>query len=71
VKELPEPTAILFLHPGITLPATLKVIFPATVEAAVMFLAWRKVRLPGASVRDAPTEPLEIVIVVAAEIAAR
>ena len=36
-----------------------------------MFLAWRKVRLPGASVSDALAEPLEIVIVVAVDIAAR
>ena len=71
MKELPEPTAILFLHPGITLPATLKVIFPATVETAVMFLAWRKVRFPGASVSEALTEPLEIVMVVAVEVSAR
>ena len=70
VKEFPALT-LLFLHPGRTLPATLKVIFPATVATAVMFLAWRKVRLPGASVSDALTEPLEIVIVVAVEIAAR
>jgi hypothetical protein len=71
VKELPEPTAILFLQPGRIFPATLKVIFPATVEIAVIALAWRKVRLPAASVRDAPTEPLAIVIVVAVEVSAR
>jgi hypothetical protein len=70
VKELPALTA-LFLHPGITFPATLKVILPATVETAVMFLAWRKVRFPGASVREALTEPVEIVMVVAVEVSAR
>jgi hypothetical protein len=70
VKELPALTA-LFLHPGITFPATLKVILPATVATAVMFLAWRKVKFPGASVRDALTDPLEIVIVVAVEVSAR
>ena len=70
MKELPALTA-LFLHPGITFPATLKVIFPATVATAVMFLAWRKVKFPGASVRDALTDPLEIVIVVAVEVSAR
>jgi hypothetical protein len=70
VKELPALTA-LFLHPGITFPATLKVILPATVETAVMFLAWRNVRFPGASVRDALTDPLEIVMVVAVEVSAK
>ena len=70
MKELPALT-ILFLQPGRILPATLKVIFPATVATAVMFLAWRKVRFPGASVREALTEPLEIVIVVAVEVSAR
>jgi len=69
VKELPALTA-LFLHPGITFPATLKVILPATVETAVMFLAWRKVKFPGASVREALTEPVEIVMVVAGEVSA-
>jgi hypothetical protein len=53
------------------LPATLKVIFPATVATAVMFLACLKTRLPGASVREALTDPLEIVIVVAVEVSAR
>jgi hypothetical protein len=70
VKELPALT-VLFLHPGMIFPATLKVILPATVATAVMFLAWRKVKLPGARVSDALTEPLAIVMVVAVEIAAR
>ena len=38
VKEFPALT-VLFLHPGNTFPATLKVILPATVATAVMFLA--------------------------------
>jgi hypothetical protein len=59
------------MQPGRTFPATLKVIVPATVATAVMFLAWRKVKLPGARVSDALTEPLAIVMVVAVEIAAR
>ena len=71
MKELPEPTAILFLQPGRILPATLKVILPATVATAVMFLAWRNVKFPGASVKEALTEPLEMVIVVAVEVSAR
>jgi hypothetical protein len=70
VKELPALTA-LFLHPGITFPATLKVILPATVATAVMFLACLKIRLPGARVSDALTEPLEMVIVVAVEVSAK
>jgi hypothetical protein len=70
VKELLALTA-LFLHPGITFPATLKVIFPATVATAVMFLACLKTRLPGARVSDALTDPDEIVIVVAVEVSAR
>ncbi len=70
MKEFPALT-VLFLQPGRILPATLKVIFPATVATAVMFLAWRKVRFPAARVRDAPTDPLEIVIVVAVEVSAR
>jgi hypothetical protein len=70
VKEFPALT-VLFLHPGMIFPATLKVILPATVATAVMFLAWRNVRLPGASVSEAPTEPLAIVIVVAVEVSAR
>jgi hypothetical protein len=70
VKELPALTS-LFLHPGITFPATLKVILPATVATAVMFLAWRKTKLPGASVSEAPTEPLAIVMVVAVEVSAK
>jgi hypothetical protein len=70
VKELPALT-LLFLHPGRTLPATLKVIFPATVATAVMFLAWRKTKLPGSSVSDALTDPDEIVISVAVEVSAR
>jgi hypothetical protein len=53
------------------LPATLKVIFPATVATAVMFLACLKTRLPGARVSDALTDPDEIVIVVAVEVSAR
>jgi hypothetical protein len=59
------------MQPGRTFPATLKVIVPATVATAVMFFAWRKVKLPGARVSDALTEPLAIVMVVAVEIAAR
>ena len=70
VKELPALT-LLFLQPGKILPATLKVIFPATVATAVMFLAWRKIKLPGSSVSDALTDPLAIVIVVAVEVSAR
>ena len=70
VNEFPSVTA-LFLQPGRILPATLKVIFPATVATAVMFLAWRNVKLPGARVREALTEPLEMVIVVAVEVSAR
>lgn len=70
MNELPALT-ILFLQPGRIFPATLKVIFPATVATAVMFLAWRKVKLPGASVSDALTEPDEIVIVVAVEVSAK
>ena len=70
MNELPALT-VLFLQPGSIFPATLKVTLPATVETAVMFLAWRKTKLPAASVRDAPTEPLEIVMVVAVEVSAR
>ena len=70
MKELPALT-VLFLQPGRTLPATLKVIFPATVAIAVMFLACLKTRLPGASVSDALTDPLAIVIVVAVEVSAK
>jgi hypothetical protein len=70
VNEFPSVTA-LFLQPGRILPATLKVILPATVETAVMFLGWRKTKLPAASAREAPTEPLAIVIVVAVEVSAR
>jgi hypothetical protein len=70
VKELPALT-VLFLQPGNTFPATLKVIFPATVATAVMFLACLKTRLPGARVSDALTDPDEIVIVVAVEVSAR
>ena len=70
MKELPALT-ILFLHPGRILPATLNVILPATVATAVMFLAWRKTKLPAPSVSEAPTEPLEIVIVVAVEVSVR
>jgi hypothetical protein len=70
VKELPALT-VLFLHPGMIFPATLKVILPATVATAVMFLAWRKTKLPGASVSDALTVPDEIVIVVAVEVSAK
>ncbi len=70
MKEFPALT-VLFLQPGMIFPATLKVIFPATVATAVMFLACLKVRLPGARVREALTEPLEMVIVVAVEVSAR
>jgi hypothetical protein len=70
VNEFPSVTA-LFLQPGRILPATLKVILPATVATAVTFLACLKVRFPGASVKEALTEPLEIVIVVAVEVSAR
>ena len=70
MKELLALTA-LFLQPGRTLPATLKVILPATVATAVMFLACLKTRLPGARVSDALTDPLAIVIVVAVEVSAR
>jgi hypothetical protein len=70
VKELPALT-VLFLQPGNTFPATLKVILPATVATAVMFFACLKVRLPGSSVSDALTDPLAIVIVVAVEVSAR
>ena len=70
MKELPALT-VLFLQPGNTFPATLKVIFPATVATAVMFLACLKTRLPGARVSDALTVPDEIVIVVAVEVSAR
>ena len=70
VKEFPALT-VLFLQPGRILPATLKVILPATVATAVMFFAWRKTRLPGSSVSDALTDPDEIVIVVAVEVSAK
>ena len=70
VKELPALT-VLFLQPGRILPATLKVTFPATVATAVMAFAWRKIQLPGASVRDALTVPEEIVIVVAVEVSVK
>ena len=70
MKELPALT-LRFLQPGRTLPATLKVILPATVATAVMFLACLKTRLPGARVSDALTDPDEIVIVVAVEVSAR
>ena len=70
MKELPALT-VLFLHPGMIFPATLKVILPATVATAVMFLACLKIRLPGARVSDALTDPDEIVIVVAVEVSAR
>ena len=52
MKELPALT-VLFLQPGRTLPATLKVIFPATVATAVMFFAWRNIKLPGSRVSEA------------------
>ena len=70
VKELPALT-VLFLQPGRIFPATRKVTFPATVETAVIAFAWRKIKLPGARVRDALTELLEIVIVVAVEVSAK
>jgi len=70
VKEFPALT-LRFLQPGRILPATLKVIFPATVATAVMFLACLKTRLPGARVSDALTVPDEIVIVVAVEVSAK
>ena len=70
MKELPASTN-LFLQPGRTLPATLKVTLPATVATAVMFLACLKTRLPGARVSDALTVPDEIVIVVAVEVSAK
>ena len=70
MKELPALT-VLFLQPGRILPATRKVIFPATVATAVMFLAWRKTKLPGSRVSDALTDPDEIVIVVAVEVSAK
>jgi hypothetical protein len=62
VNEFPALT-LLFLQPGITLPATLKVIFPATVATAVMFLACLKTRLPGARVSEALTLVLPTVTV--------
>ena len=43
VKLDPEPVVILFLHPGKTLPFTLKVILAATVTVAVMITGERKV----------------------------
>jgi hypothetical protein len=67
---LPALTA-LFLHPGITFPATLKVTFPGTDATAVMFLAWRKTKLPSGIVSETLAVPLEIVIDVAVEIAAK
>ena len=70
MKELPALTA-LFLHPGNIFPATLNVILPATVATAVMFLACLKVRLPGASVKEALTDPLAMFIVVAVEVSAK
>ena len=70
VNEFPAVTA-LFLQPGRILPATLKVTFPATDAVAVTFFAWRKVKFPGASVKEALTEPLEMVIVVAVEVSAK
>ena len=70
VKELPALT-VLFLQPGRILPATLKVILPATVATAVMFFACLKTRLPGSRVSDALTDPDEIVIVVAVEVSAK
>ena len=70
MKEFPALT-LLFLQPGKTLPATLKVIFPATVATAVMFFACLKTRLPGARVSEALTVPDEIVIVVSVEVSAR
>jgi hypothetical protein len=48
VKAFPTVTA-LFLHPGSTLPLTLKVTLPVTDATAEMFLAWRKIKFPGAS----------------------
>ena len=36
-----------------------------------MAFAWRKIKLPGARVRDALTVPDEIVIVVAVEVSAK
>ena len=70
MKEFPAFT-LRFLQPGRTLPATLKVILPATVATAVMFLACLKTRLPGSRVNDALTVPDEIVIVVAVELSSR
>ena len=70
MKELPALT-VLFLQPGIIFPATLKVTLPATVATAVMFFVWRKRRFPGSRVSDAPTDPDEIVIVVAVEVSAK
>ena len=70
VKELAALT-VLFLQPGRIFPATRKVTFPATVETAVIAFAWRKIKLPGARVRDALTVPEEIVIVVAVEVSAK
>jgi hypothetical protein len=67
---LPALTA-LFLHPGITFPATVKVTFPATDATAVMILVWRKTKLPSGIVSKTLAVPLEIVTVVAVEIAAK
>ena len=48
VKEFPA-FALKFLHPGSTLPLTLKVTFPATDAVAVTLLAVRKVSVAPAS----------------------
>jgi hypothetical protein len=42
VKLEPEPIAVLFLHPGITLPLTVKVILDETVTVDVTTIAERK-----------------------------
>jgi hypothetical protein len=39
VKSDPDTAAVLFLHPGNTLPFALKVIFDATLTVAVMTIA--------------------------------
>ena len=67
MKEFPAFTA-LFLQPGTTLPATLKVTLPATVATTVMFFAWRNSKLPDGTVSETLAEPEEIVIVVAVDV---
>jgi hypothetical protein len=52
VNELPALAALL-MHPGIRLPETMKVTFPAVEATTVMFFACRKTNSPPAKEMDA------------------